>query len=219
MSDEKPGRKADGDLDFGFSSVARHDGTVDSPAAPIQDKILGEGDTFQAPPPEQILRDAGISVVEPPPPLAVNQATMECTRGPCLNYWCIISRFDAQGDRIFLGRTRQCNAHAEPLPLAEENVFHCGLWWPTVMSWVPVSLRPVLRPRLRALWDWWLKRRGYNFDWKWWQNDVFEADRPEQRGAVALGALPGVKDARKAGSELMKEGLTETADGVFWSGK
>lgn len=221
MSDDKT-RKIDGDLDFGFGSIARHDGTVDSAAAPMQDKIIGEGDTFLAPPPEQIIRDAGLTVTEPPPPLPVNMATMECMRGPCMHYWTITSRFDAQSDRINLGRTRQCNAHAEPLPLAEENVFHCGLWWPSTMSWVPESLRPVIRPRLRWLWEKVLRAKGYSFAWKWWTDDIFEADRPEQRSQTRLGVAPAtfIHDAKKADDGVLKrEGLQETADGVFWSGK
>lgn len=216
MSDEKS-RKADGDLDFGFSSIARHDGS----ASPVQDRIIGEGDTFQAPPPEQILRDAGMSVTEPPPPLPVCKATMECQRGPCRYYWTITSRFEAQSDRINLGRTRQCNAHFEPLPLAEENIFHCNMWWPASWSWVPETLRPALRPRMRALWEWWLRRQGYNFAWKWWEDDIFEADRPEQRAQVKLGKAPAsfIRDARKADDGgLQREGLQETAGGVFWSG-
>lgn len=216
-----PDKKADGDLDFGFGSVSRHDGTVDSQAKPLQDRVIGDGDTFMAPPPEAILSQANLQgIVGPPPSLPVNRATMECMRGPCRYFWVLTSRFDAQSDRINLARTRQCNCHVEPTPLNEENIFHCSMWWPSSLSFVPESLRPLLRPRLRAAWEFFLRKRGYNFDWKFWSDDVFESDRPEQRRQTRLGMSPATFLHEAVGKKRAPEeevgGMKETEDGVFW---
>jgi hypothetical protein len=43
----------------------------------------------------------------------------------------------------------------------------------------------VLRPRLRSVWVWWLKRIGYDFSWKHWPDNVFESDDKAHRGDCA----------------------------------
>lgn len=210
MNDE--GRKPKEDLDFTLGSLARHDGTsYDS--EPLQDKALGSpGDTFAG----QSLADivAMGTSVDPPPALAVNQATMECYRGPCRHLWTMTTRFDSQSNKIDISRVRQCNCHFEPVQLAEENVFECGQWWPAFLVFVPESVRPLLRPKLRLAWEWVLKQRGYNFDWKWWSDDVFELDRAEQRSQVRLGVGP----AKFVDDKKLHEptGLKETDDGLYF---
>lgn len=212
MNDE--GRKPKEDFDFTLGSLARHDGSSYD-GEPLQDKALGSiGDTISGQSLAEIVA-MGTSV-EPAPALAVNQATMECYRGPCRHLWTMTTRFDSQSNKIDISRVRQCNCHFEPVQLAEENVFECGQWWPAFLVFVPESLRPLLRSKLRLVWEWTLKHRGYNFDWKWWSDDVFELDRAEQRSQVKLGVGP----AKFVEDKKLHEptGLEETDDGLYFSG-
>ena len=116
-----------------------------------------------------------------------NKATHECLRGPCRHFWKLMTRFGDMdiGDKIQVNNMAQCNAHFEAMDLAEENIYHCNLWWPASLMWMPLSLQAVLRPRLRRAWVWWLKAIGYDFSWKHWADDVFEADNKDQRGDCA----------------------------------
>jgi hypothetical protein len=208
------GRKPKEEIDFTLGSLARHDGTSYESES-LQDKVLGGGDAFSG----QSLADivAMGTSVEAPPALAVNKATMECMRGPCRHLWTMTTRFDSQSNKVDISRVRQCNCHFEPVQLSEENVFQCGQWWPATLVFVPESLRPLLRPKLRAAYEWWLRRHGYSFDWKWWSDDVFELDRAEQRGQVKLGVGPAkfVDDAKLH----EPTGVKETDDGIYFSGK
>lgn len=193
--------KDDEGLGYDFGSYGRHDavGEEDNASA-LVDRVVGSGDTLNVPPPQETIAGAYRAVGEPPV-VAVNRASMECLRGPCRHYWTVTARFHSQSDRINISRTRQCNCHVEALDLTEQNVFECDQWWPATLVFVPESLRPVLRPKLRKLWEKWLKRGGYDFSWKWWTDDVFENDREQNRGKV-FGAAPianvggnGKKDA------------------------
>lgn len=119
-----------------------------------------------------------LGIVPEPKYQPLNQATHECLRGPCRYLWNMTAREGDMdiGDRIQIKYVSQCNAHAEATELAEENIYHCSLWWPAPLTWVPLSLQAVLRPRLRRAWEWWLKRIGYDFSWKHWPDNVFESD-------------------------------------------
>jgi hypothetical protein len=140
--------------------------------------------------------DAGLRTdfpgIEPAKTLPVNKATMECLRGPCKHYWVMTSRADMQSDRINLQRMRQCNCFVgEETNLTEQNVFDCGQWWPATLAFIPESLRPMLRPKLRAAWDAYLKHKGYDFSWKHWTDDIFEkSDRPEERSKIFNADMP-----------------------------
>lgn len=122
-----------------------------------------------------------LHVVEPVYSQPVNRATMECLRGPCLYYWPLTARFVAPGKRISLKRIRTCVVHSEETNLGGQNVYHCGQWWPAFLAWVPVSLRPVLRPRLRTVYESYLRKQGYDFSWKNWPDSQFESDAPQYR--------------------------------------
>ena len=154
-------------------------------AGTILDKLLGKEDHVNVPVEDMFTRG---NVAEPMP-MPCNRATMECLRGPCKHLWTQTVRIEGRGDeRVMIARARQCNAFVGAADdLADENVFQCGLWWPAGLEFVPESLRPLLRPRLRRAWEWWLKRNGYDFSWKWWEDSVFETDKPEQRGQSGLG--------------------------------
>lgn len=153
-------------------------------ATDLLDKVLGEEDSISVGP--------ASGRVQEPEYQPVNQATMECARGPCRHLWCLTCRFGdyAIGGEIQLKRVRQCNAHYEPTELAEQNIYHCNLWWPAPFSFVPESLRALLRPRLRQLWEWILRKRGYDFSWRTWREDIFETDDPARRGNAKPGQAP-----------------------------
>lgn len=185
-------KDTDEGLGYDFGSYGRHDAAEEADhAAQLVDRIVGDGNEVQVPSPHEAIAGGYRSVAEPPV-VAVNRATMECLRGPCRHYWTVTARFHSQSDRINISRARQCNCHVEAMDLTEQNVFECDQWWPATLAFVPESLRPVLRPRLRKLWERWLKREGYDFSWRWWSDDVFEGDREEHRGhAVGKDAGPG----------------------------
>ena len=183
-------------------------GTPTNQPVEMLDKILGHEDSIQAGPP--------MGHVVQPKFQPVNQATMECHRGPCQHFWAVTARNGDYeiGDEIQLKRMRQCNCHAEPLELAEECIYQCGLWWPTFLAWVPESVRPLLRPKLRAAWEWWLRRIGYDFSWRTWHDDIFEADSPERRGNAKPGAPSG---AGWRGVNPRAPIGRETADGIHFN--
>jgi hypothetical protein len=138
------------------------------------DKIVGKEDHLATAP-------AMYGVPMPPVLLPVNKATMECARGPCMHFWAMTAKMDSQSDKIDIGRAYQCNCHSEATELAEQNIFHCNQWWPLTLAWLPESVRGLLRPRLRWLWEHALKWRGYDFSWRTWTDDVFEADADDKR--------------------------------------
>lgn len=155
-------------------------------ATGLVDKILGGEDTVPGGMPT-------MGRLPVPKYQPVNKATMECLRGPCRHLWTLTARqgdFNI-GDDIQLKRIRQCNCHYEPTELAEENIFECSEWWPSTLQWVPISLRSVLRPRLRQMWERWLKHDGYDFSWRTWPDDIFEADDAERRKNAKPGAPSG----------------------------
>jgi hypothetical protein len=88
-------------------------------------------------------------------------------------------RFDGAdlGERVFVERYRTCIRHSEEMDLREQNVYDCEQWWPVPLAWVPVSARSLLRHTLRDAWEWWLRRSGYDFSWRWFELDAFE-DKP-----------------------------------------
>jgi len=116
--------------------------------------------------------------VQPPPTQALDPTSMECLRGPCKHYWTLAHRYDAQGERFFMKRSVQCNCHVEAMDLEEQNIYRCGQWWPGWLDWIPDSLRYVMRPRLRQLWEYILKRQGWDFSWRIWAEDDLEAPGP-----------------------------------------
>lgn len=151
--------------------LSRDDDNGDSNPRVILDKMLGDED----------FAPSGPFVVGPvaePKYQPINCATHECLRGPCRHFWQMTARLGDTdiGDQIQLKYVTQCNAHYEATDLAEENIYHCGLWWPAPLSWVPVSLQALLRPHLRRFWVQWLKMIGYDFSWKDWSDDIFTSD-------------------------------------------
>jgi len=155
----------------------------------LDDKLLGDEDHV----PSQVSFDG--KVVAEPKYQPINKATHECLRGPCEHFWKLIVRIgDANvGDQIQIGNISQCNKHCEATELKEQNIYHCNMWWPSFLSWIPLSLQSILRPRLRAIWNLWLKRIGYDFSWKNWPDDIFEHDAKELRGNSSPGAPSNVE--------------------------
>lgn len=169
---------------FDFSQVGLLGRQPRAGAQPILDRVLGKEDTVPVSPQDAMHR----GVVKDPKPMRCDQATMECLRGPCRHLWNQTVRVPSHGeDRIHIGRARQCNAYAgEAEELADENVFECTLWWPRPLAFIPESLWTILRVPTRWLWEFVLKKRGYDFSWKWWSDDTFEA----RDDAPAFGRLP-----------------------------
>jgi len=174
--------------DLGFTAWQSRQAPDTSPAD-ILDKVLGDEDTVSSSPIDMMKQGR----LKDPEPQPVNQATMECTRGPCRHLWALTAKSEAQlrgEERIQIARVSQCNAHYEPTKLTDANVYQCSLWWPAQLSWVPESLHAALRPHLRRVWEWMLKQRGYDFSWRWWPEDVFAADRRGLREHSGLGSGP-----------------------------
>jgi hypothetical protein len=154
----------------------------------LEEKTFGDDNHV----PAQV--DFSGKVVAEPNYQPVNKATHECLRGPCKHFWFLTTRMgDADiGDQIQIKQTPQCNAHFEATGLEEINIYHCSMWWPGVLSFVPLSLQMVLRPRLRKMWEWWLKKIGYDFSWKNWPDDIFQSDTKDLRGNCSPGAPSNV---------------------------
>lgn len=175
----------DDDLEGIFSDMdlSEPDGVQD---LDLEDKLLSSDDLDDR-------VDSGpdvppIGPLEPVYAQPVNKATMVCLRGPCQHHWELIARYVAAGkDDIYIKAIRQCNCHFEETALGGQNIYHCSMWWPVYLSWVPESLRAILRPRLVKIYQEVLKLRGYDFSWKTWADDVFTSDRPELRGSSAPG--------------------------------
>lgn len=172
----------------------------------LEEKFIGDSDNVNP------SLDFSGKVVPEPKYQPVNKATHECLRGPCVHYWWLTTRIgDADiGDEIQINQITQCNAHAEATELGEENIYHCSMWWPGYFSFVPLSLQSFLRPKLRKVWEWWLKKIGYDFSWKNWPDDIFQYDIKELRGNCSPGA-PSNVDRRiknKSGSCNVKKSVS-----------
>lgn len=123
----------------------------------------------------------------------VNRATMVCLRGPCIHYWQLVARYITVGADMHLKAIRQCNCHTEETALSGQNIFHCNQWWPGWLSFVPVSMRPAMRPSLVKFYDKWLRARKYDFKWKTWSDDIFESDRLGMRENSGIGGTRTLK--------------------------
>jgi len=138
--------------------------------------------------------------VAPPELQAANESTQECMRGPCEHHWRMLMRMDAQSEVITIQRVQYCTRHVELMNLHNENAYECDCWWPTPLLMIPASIRPLLRPLLRDLWDRWLRARGETFAWRWWPRNVFDLDADE------------VFDLRRA-AELRRRALEDGTNG------
>lgn len=164
---------ADDELDVGDVQEARGAELGSLGTEALIDRFLGKEDTI----------DVGGPVQDGSPVFQkCNKATMECLRGPCRHLWQLTVRLNANVDKIRVARVRQCNANpTDPTDLTDQNVYHCDQWWPQPLSWVPIWLQSLARPKLRAAWEKLLKKAGYSFAWRTWKDGAFEADQPEQR--------------------------------------
>ena len=66
--------------------------------------------------------------VEPPPSMACTKATMECLRGPCIHWWGMLTRVEAQAPVVSIQRTQCCARHVRLMSLQDENIFGCNDW-------------------------------------------------------------------------------------------
>jgi len=158
----------------GLGSWERHE--EESDAGPLLDRVLGiSGDTI----PAQPFGEVAVNLPTQP----INEATHECLRGPCAHYWELQARFDGQSEKLHVMRVAQCNIHSEATQLNDQNVYRCNCWWPQTLSFVPKPLRPMLRERLRTVWEEKLKKAGYDFSWRHWDGKTLFArdDTPEAR--------------------------------------
>lgn len=130
-----------------------------------------------------------------------NKASMVCLRGPCRYLWPMTTRFGLEaGDKIHIQRHRVCVRHNYETQLADQNIYECGAWWPSPLAWIPESIWATIRIRVRDLWEYWLKLRGYNFEWRWFSLDTFEWDSKDRRGfsGPGGGALYDAAKEKKA---------------------
>jgi hypothetical protein len=129
----------------------------------------------------------------PPPPKEPDydhplcKATMVCMRGPCQNYWTMITRLDSPGTRISPKHSQACLDDPE-MDLNEQNVYACSHWWPEPLRWIPQSTRSLIRPTLVRVYESCLVAFGYDMSWKKWKDDTFEIGKdPKIRGNLKLG--------------------------------
>lgn len=192
--------------DEGFGDLGSLGGGIggfEEDSRQLIDRMLGD-DVLDTPP------GAARAQVQPPDPIPVNKATMTCLRGPCAHYWTMVTPSHVLNKKVQPMVTRVCVFYkGEETSLAEQNIFDCGAWWPAALVWVPESLRPALRPKLKRAWELWLKFGGYNFDWKWWAEDAFELDRPEEREVATTGVGPASvrKNAEPNGHNALDAGV------------
>lgn len=137
--------------------------------------------------------------VQAPELQAATQATQECMRGPCEHHWRMLMRMDAQSEITVVQRVQYCTRHIELMNLHNENAYECDCWWPTALLMVPQSIRPLLRPLLRELWDRWLKAKGETFSWRWWPRNVFDLD-PDTVHELRQAAVRRRRALESAGS-------------------
>lgn len=156
-----------------LSAIRTADRGVDESASALEDAFLGDDlDKVGAP--------TYRAVVQKSQPC--NKATMVCLRGPCVHHWAMTTRFGADdGTQVRIRRHRVCTRHAYETELQDVNVYVCEGWKPAQLAWVPDSIWIPLQPYVRALWERWLARQGYNFEWRWFPLDIFEWDAPERR--------------------------------------
>lgn len=133
--------------------------------------------------------------------LPCNAATQECQRGPCEHLWQWLLAMPAQAEVVTVQRTQACMRHEEIRTLVDENVFRCEQWWPGPLGFVPASLRPLLRPRLRKMWVSYLAHvQKLDFGWQWWPENVFDLTADEvynlrQRAVKAIRAQHSKEEA------------------------
>ena len=131
--------------------------------------------------------DAGVSAeelmetgqVEPTPMMPCNEATMVCLRGPCVHWWGMLTRVEAQAPITSIQRTQACARHVRLVALQDENTFRCSDWWPRSLQFVPTALRPYLQRLLTERWERKLEEAGEDFSWRWWPERVFELSSRE----------------------------------------
>jgi hypothetical protein len=160
--------------------------------------------------------------VAPPELQASTQATQECMRGPCEHHWRMLMRMDAQAEIITIQRVQYCTRHVELVNLHNENAYECDCWWPIPLLLIPASLRPMLRPLIRELWDLWLKvAKGESFDWRWWPRNVFDLDPDtvEDLRAAARRRRAALEDSGTNGGgeqrfDVDEEELEQEFDGL-----
>lgn len=147
---------------------------IDDAASALEDAFLGDDlDSVGAP------SDYRPVVPQSQP---CNKATMVCLRGPCVYYWAMTTRFGADdGTEVRIRRHRVCTRHGYETELADINVYACESWKPAPLAWVPNSVWVPLQRYVRDVYERWLTKRGYNFDWRWFALDSFEWDSPERR--------------------------------------
>lgn len=147
---------------------------VDDAARALEDAFLGDDiDTVGQP-------GAYRPVVPQAQPC--NKATMVCLRGPCRYLWSMTTRFGADdGTKVHIQRHRVCMRHNYETQLADVNVYSCEGWHPAPLAFLPDSIWSVLQRVARSVYERWLERRGYNFEWRWFSLDSFEWDDPERR--------------------------------------
>jgi hypothetical protein len=139
--------------------------------------------------------------IEPTEQQPLNRATMECLRGPCQHYWHICARFPSPGKEVRISALHTCTAGPQETNLGGRNVYFCGAWWPGFLSFVPESIRNLVRKPLRKAYEKILRKAGYDFSWKTFDDDIFFADRPIFRSDSGVGgktptrAKPVLKEA------------------------
>lgn len=119
----------------------------------------------------------------------LNCATMECLRGPCIWWWEAVSRMRGPGERLMHKHVSSCLL-GEEMPLGGQNVYQCSGWWPVWGEWIPKSLRAIVRPRLRMFVEKILRRKGYDFSWRPYDDmlaKLFHSDEKEHRGKSGIG--------------------------------
>jgi len=139
------------------------------------------------------------SVIEAPELQAAKQATLECMRGPCIHHWRMLMRMDAQSEIITIQRVQYCTRHVELMNLHNENAYECDCWWPQLLLVVPESVRALIRPAIRSMWDRWLKAQGETFVWRWWPRNVFDLD-PDEVHELRQAASRRLRAIRNAGT-------------------
>ncbi len=158
----------------------------------LQDVLLAAGTPSLNQSPQDIMQ-APFGNPEPDT-LPYNKATMECERGPCIHMWNWMQQnYAIRGDLIQIQHTAGCLRHQEMQSLADDRVFNCNQWFPEYLSFIPVSLRSLLRPSLKKLYREILELFGYDFSWQWFPLNFFELPT-ETRFKIKDAALKAKKE-------------------------
>jgi hypothetical protein len=160
---------------------------------------------------------------ELPEPQPVNQATMECQRGPCVHLWTLVKRYETTVPGVRAACIRTCTASGyEDTPLGDQNIMFCDRWWPRkTYDQIPDDLdvpdkrdnaandfdvvfcdaatRGMEREKLRTAWEELLERDGYDFSWRDF-DPVTYFTQDDEHGRKFSG--PG---GRKAAEDALKE--------------